>query len=166
MNQGHYLDDILDAAPTSFCTGVSCYPEKHFEAPNLEFDIEILKRKQDAGAHYAVSQMFFNTQKFLDFVALARSKGVTIPIIPGLKILTSQRQLTSIPRVFFVDLPNELCGQMLKADTKEKQVKVGINWALKQSLELMEAGFPLVHFYIMQNTKPFVTLMDQLWKKV
>lgn len=162
MNEGIYIDDLIDAAKTNFCIGVSCYPEKHFEAPNMDFELKVLKMKQDAGAHYAVSQMFFDTQKFVDFVDQAREYGITIPIIPGMKIMTRKRHIEALPPIFHIDIPNELINRMNAADTKEAQTLVGVEWAYKQSIELLEAGFPYLHFYIMQNTKPFMMLMDML----
>ncbi len=164
MNKGVYQDELIDAAQTDFCVGVSYYPEKHFEAPNLKFDSSILKQKQDKGADYGVSQMFFDNKKFYEFNDLAKEQGVTIPLIPGIKILTTQRQLTVIPSIFHVDLPEELTDRMLKADTREKQVQVGVDWAYKQTMDLLENGAECVHFYIMQNTKPFVMLMEKLRK--
>lgn len=166
MNKGAFLGDLFDATPTNFCVGVSYYPEKHFEAPNLRFDMEILRQKQQAGAAYGVSQMFFDNQVYFDFQAKAKDIGVTIPLIPGLKILTNPSQLTMIPSVFHVDLPEELTERMLKADTKEKQIEVGIDWAYHQTLELLDKGAMCVHFYIMQNTSPFITLMNRLKKKM
>ncbi|MBK9448675.1 MAG: methylenetetrahydrofolate reductase [Bacteroidetes bacterium] len=166
LNQGIYQDELIDAAHTDFCVGVSYYPEKHFEAPNLKFDMEILLQKQNAGASYGVSQMFFENSSYHSYVAESRKMGVNIPLIPGLKILTTKSQLTVIPSIFHVDLPEELTERMLKADTKEKQVEVGVDWAVKQTLELLESGVPCVHFYIMQNTQPFVTLMEKLKKKI
>ncbi len=166
MNQGCYIDDLIDADKTNFCIGVSCYPEKHFEAPNLDFDLEILKRKQEAGAHYAVSQMFFDTDKFVNFVKRAREAGITMPIIPGMKIMTSSAHLTSLPAVFHIDIPTELTSRMLAAKSRAEEIEVGIEWALKQSRELLEAGFPYLHFYIMQNTKPFLSFIDKFKKQV
>ncbi|MEL6697447.1 MAG: methylenetetrahydrofolate reductase [Bacteroidota bacterium] len=162
MNHGRYIDDLIDAAKTNFCIGVSCYPEKHFESPNIEFDLQILKEKQDNGAHYAVSQMFFNSQKFIDFVQKARDYGITMPIIPGMKIMTRQYHLNVLPSIFHIDIPLELTERMMHAQTKEAQTQVGIEWAYKQSIELLEAGFPYLHFYIMQNTRPFLSLMDKI----
>jgi methylenetetrahydrofolate reductase (NADPH) len=166
MNKGAFLGDLFDATPTNFCVGVSYYPEKHFEAPNLRFDMEILKQKQQAGAAYGVSQMFFDNQVYFDFQAKAKDQGIHIPLIPGLKILTNPSQLTMIPSVFHVDLPEELTERMLRADTKEKQIEVGIDWAYQQTLELLDKGANCVHFYIMQNTSPFITLMNRLKKKM
>ncbi|MEL6632720.1 MAG: methylenetetrahydrofolate reductase [Bacteroidota bacterium] len=162
MNHGRYIDDLIDAAKTNFCIGVSCYPEKHFESPNIEFDLQILKEKQDNGAHYAVSQMFFNSQKFIDFVQKARDYGITMPIIPGMKIMTRQHHLNVLPSIFHIDIPLELTERMMHAQTKEAQTQVGIEWAYKQSIELLEAGFPYLHFYIMQNTRPFLSLMNKI----
>jgi len=166
LNQGNYIDDLFDAAPTDFCVGVSFYPEKHFEAPNLEFDIKVLKDKQDKGAGYAASQMFFNNDHYHNFAAKAKAAGVTMPLVPGLKILTLKKHLTSIPKNFFVEIPQELTERMLKADTKEKRLKVGVDWAYKQAIDLLEKGAPCVHFYVMQNTTPFIMLMDKLKKQI
>ncbi len=167
MNSGTYLDrDLIDAAHTNFCIGVACYPEKHFEAPNLDLDLQVLKDKEEAGAHYAVSQMFFDSSKFIEFVKKAREFGITMPIIPGMKIMTSKKHLTVLPSIFHIDIPQELADRMLKAKTRQEEIQVGVDWALKQSIELLEAGFPYLHFYIMQNTKPFLSLMEQLKVKV
>ncbi|GAB4425324.1 MAG: methylenetetrahydrofolate reductase [NAD(P)H] [Bacteroidia bacterium] len=166
MNRGRYIDDLIDAACTNFCIGVSCYPEKHFEAPNLDFDIKVLKQKQDAGAHYAVTQMFYDTSKFLAFVARARAAGVTIPIVPGMKIITAKSHLSTLPSVFHIDIPEELTDRMLAARTRSEEINVGVDWAYRQSMELLDAGYPFLHFYIMQNTKPFLALMEKLRPKI
>jgi methylenetetrahydrofolate reductase (NADPH) len=166
MNNGHYQDELIDAAHTNFCVGVSFYPEKHFEAPNLKFDLEVLLNKQKAGASYGVSQMFFENERYFHYCDEAIKLGVDIPLIPGLKILTTKSQLTVIPSIFHVDLPEELTDRMLKADTKEKQVQVGVDWAYQQTIDLLEKGAQCVHFYIMQNTQPFVMLMEKLRKKM
>ena len=166
MNQGVYLDELMDAASSDFCIGVSCYPEKHFESPNLKYDLEILKAKQEAGAHYAVSQMFYDTDKFLAFIKEARDFGITIPIIPGMKIMTSQRQLNVLPSIFHIDIPEELTERMFAAPDRKAQIEVGIGWAERQCIKLLEAGIPFLHFYVMQNTSPFVKLMDRMKQKV
>jgi methylenetetrahydrofolate reductase (NADPH) len=167
MNQGRYLDEsLIDAAHTDFCIGVSCYPEKHFEAPNLKFDIQNLKNKVDAGAHYAVSQMFFDNSKYFEYVEVAKEMGITVPIIPGLKILTSKKQLTTIPKVFYINLPDELVDKVMACKDDKEVRAVGVDWALKQSLELLEKGAPSLHFYIMQNTGPFLALMEKLAPKL
>ncbi len=164
MNKGHYIDELVDAAKTNFCTGVAYYPEKHFQAPNLDFDICKLKEKQDAGANYGVSQMFFDTQKYFAFLKAAKAKGISLPLVPGMKILTSKKQLSRLPEIFYIDLPTELTERMMAAKTREAEIKVGVEWAYKQCMELMDAGILYLHFYIMQNTKPFLMLMDKLKK--
>ncbi|MEM6766697.1 MAG: methylenetetrahydrofolate reductase [Bacteroidota bacterium] len=166
MNKGKYIDDLIDAAKTNFCIGVSCYPEKHFEAPNLDFDLKVLKNKVDSGAHYAVSQMFFDADKFLRFKKEAQKQKINIPLIPGMKILTSKRQVRRLPAIFYVDIPTELINRMEAAKSREQEMQVGVEWAYQQALKLLEAGTPYLHFYIMQNTKPFVMLMDKLKKKI
>lgn len=164
MNQGQYLDQLIDAGKSNFCIGVAAYPEKHFEAPNLAFDTQNLLRKQQNGAHYAVSQLFYDNQYFDAYVQQARSAGVTIPIIPGLKVLTKKAQLTSIPRVFFINMPDELVGRVMAAKDDAEVQEVGIEWAYRQSIDLLDKGHRCLHFYIMQQTAPFTKLMTRLGK--
>lgn len=164
MNKGIYLDEMIDAEPTSFCTGVAFYPEKHFQSPNPNFDMNILKKKVELGADYGVSQMFYDTSKYIEYHKKVREAGINIPLIPGLKILTTKKQLTILPEIFRLDIPEELTERMLAAKTRDKEIQVGVEWAYKQSLELLEYGTMNLHFYIMQNTKPFVMLMDKLKK--
>lgn len=166
MNHGQYLDDLIDAAPTRFCTGVAFYPEKHFEAPNLTFDLNMLKQKQEGGAHYGVSQMFFDTPKYLAFVKRAREAGITLPLVPGLKVITGKDQLTKLASVFHIDMPEELVDRMMATKTKAEEIETGVSWALKQSLELLEAGEMNLHYYIMHNTTPFLRLMERLKAKL
>ena len=161
MNKGKYIDDLIDAAKSNFCIGVACYPEKHFESPNINFDMRILKEKEEAGACYAVSQMFYDTQRFIDFVAKARAYGISLPIVPGMKIMTSKKQLTRLPSIFHIDIPEELTDRMLSAKSRAEEIEVGVDWAMKQSIQLLEAGFPYLHFYIMQNTNPFLKFMKK-----
>lgn len=166
MNEGHFLDKLLDAKPTDFCLGVSAYPEKHFEAPNLAFDIEQLRQKQAAGAHYAVTQMFFDNPKFFEFEAKAKAAGVSFPIIPGLKIITKKNQLSNIPRAFYVNFPDELVERVLACPDDKAVEAVGIDWTYNQAVELLEKGAKNLHFYIMQQTDPFVALMERLKKHI
>lgn len=166
LNQGKYQDDLIDASKTNFCIGVACYPEKHFESPNVPFELKVLKNKQDAGAHYAVTQMFFDNEKFHAYVDTARAAGITLPIVPGLKILTSKSQLSMIPRTFHVDLPEELTDRIMHAKNNDEVMHAGIDWAVKQAVDLIEKGYPCVHFYIMQNTTPFIKMMEKLKKKI
>lgn len=162
MNSGKYLEaDLLDASPTNFCVGVAGYPEKHYESPNIKADIEILKNKIKAGAHYIVTQMFFNNKYYFDYLALCRKEGINIPIIPGLKIITSKKHLTSLPRDFFLEIPEALYSEIMNA--KDKHVtEIGVEWAAKQVEELFNNNVPLAHFYILQNSAPVQMLFKKL----
>lgn len=164
MNNGHYIDELIDAAPTNFCTGVAFYPEKHFQSPNPDFDMKVLKQKVEKGADYGVSQMFFDTDKFIKYKQKCRQEGVDIPLIPGMKILTSKKQLTLLPEIFHLDIPQTLAEKMLAAKNREEEIQVGVDWTYQQCVELLENGENCLHFYIMQNTKPFLMLMDKLKK--
>jgi methylenetetrahydrofolate reductase (NADPH) len=162
MNQGRYLEhDLLDAEPTTFCIGIGGYPEKHFEAPNLLTDVRHLKEKVDAGAHYIVTQMFFDNERYFRFVEACRHQGITVPIVPGLKILTSKKQLSSLPRNFYVDIPADLSDAVLAA-TPEQVASVGVEWATRQVAELLDHGALSVHFYIMQSANAVKRVMGQL----
>lgn len=148
LNNGIYLEeDIREGFRTNFCMGVAGYPEKHFEAPNMETDMRYLKAKVEAGAEYIVTQMFFDNSKYFAFVDKCRANGINIPIIPGLKPLTSKKQLTVIPRIFHVDLPTELINDMNKSKTDLESEQVGMNWLVHQSKELKKAGVPVLHYY-------------------
>ena len=150
MNKGKYLDDTLrDVVPTDFCVGVAGYPEKHCEAANLTMDIEYLKRKVDAGADYIVTQMFFDNAKFFSFVEKCRAAGITVPIIPGIKPISTQRHIDLLPRAFSIDIPEELMKELLKCRTNEAIYRLGIEWAILQCKELLESGARAVHFYTM-----------------
>jgi methylenetetrahydrofolate reductase (NADPH) len=161
MNRGGYLEELEEATPTDFCIGVACYPEKHEEAPNLERDIAVLVEKQRAGADYAVTQLFYDNELFVRFVKAARDQGVTIPIVPGLKILTRRSHVTSIPRTFNVSIPEALVAEVA-AVPDERVADVGIRWAYEQTLQLFEQGVPSAHFYVMQDTGPLVQLLAML----
>ena len=162
MNRGVYLEEsLLDAKPSDFCIGVGGYPEKHFESPNLKTDIRFIKAKVDAGADYVVTQMFFDNQVYFRFVEACRTEGITVPIIPGLKILISKNNLSSIPRNFYITIPEELGEEVHKADP-EHVPEIGVNWAVKQVEELLNNNVPAVHFYIMQNSQPIKLLMKKL----
>lgn len=162
MNHGRYLEqNLLDAQPTSFCVGVGGYPEKHFEAPNLPLDVRRVKEKVESGAHYVVTQMFFENRHYFHYLDLCREHGINVPIIPGLKILTSAKQLSTLPRNFFVEIPAELSDEVLAAKP-EHVADIGVEWALKQSQELLERGVPSLHFYIMQNAAAIKKLMTKL----
>lgn len=150
MNKGRYLDDSLtQAVPTNFCIGVAAYPEKHYEAPNLDIDIENLKHKVDAGADYIVTQMFFNNAHFYQFVDKCRAAGIQVPIIPGLKPISTQSHIEMLPRSFSIDLPQELMQEIRKCKDNKAIYQVGIEWCTAQSKELLAHGVPAIHYYTM-----------------
>ena len=154
LNQGIYLDeDILNGGKTDFCMGVAGYPEKHFESPNFEIDLIKTKEKVDAGADYIMTQMFFNNQKFLDYVQACRDMGITVPIIPGLKPITNKKQLTVLPRIFHVDIPTDLSNAINKCKTDAECEQVGTEWLIQQSKELKAAGVPVLHYYTLGKPK-------------
>ncbi len=154
LNHGIYLDDdIRNGGQTNFCIGVAGYPEKHFEAPNPETDMERLKEKVDAGAQYIMTQMFFDNKKYFDFVKRCREYGINIPIIPGLKPIGSKRQLSILPRIFHVDIPKELSLEIWKCKSDEDCEKVGTEWLYQQSMELKKAGVPVLHYYTLGKSK-------------
>jgi len=148
MNNGIYLeDDLKGVVKTKFCMGVAGYPEKHFEAPNMETDLRFLKAKVDSGAEYIITQMFFDNQKYFDFVKCCREIGITVPIIPGLKPITTKKQLAVIPRTFYVDIPSELANEIIKCKMDEEVAQVGTEWLIQQSKELKNFGVPVLHYY-------------------
>jgi methylenetetrahydrofolate reductase (NADPH) len=148
LNHGIYLEEELKGNNgTKFCIGVAGYPEKHLEAPNMQTDLSYLKDKIDAGAEYIVTQMFFDNKKYFDFEKQCREAGITVPIVPGLKPVTSKKQLTIIPRTFNVDIPTELSDEILKCKDDTCVEQVGTEWLLAQSRELKAAGVPVLHYY-------------------
>jgi methylenetetrahydrofolate reductase (NADPH) len=161
MNRGDYLEELEEATPSNFCIGVAAYPEKHEEAPNLERDIAVLLEKQEAGAEYAVTQLFYDNEVFFRFVKACRDQGVTIPIVPGLKILTRRSHVTTVPKHFNVSVPEALVAEVAAVDD-DRVAEVGIRWARDQTLQLFEQGVPSAHFYVMQDTGPLVSLLELL----
>ena len=155
MNKGIYLHEYQETSfKTDFCIGVAAYPEKHFEAPNLKTDFKYLKQKVDGGAHFIVTQMFFDNSKYIEFVKLCRENGINVPIIPGLKPITSSKQLINLPKIFHIDIPEDL-SDAVQACKSEKEVKeVGIEWMINQCKELVNFGVPVLHFYTMGNAEP------------
>lgn len=153
MNSGMYLDsNIENGEKTDFCIGIAGYPEKHFESPHLDIDLEFTKQKVEAGGDYIVTQMFFDNQHYFNYVKQCRKNGIDVPIVPGLKPLTKQYQLNSIPRLFHVDIPEALAKAMLAAKTAEARKEVGIEWCIAQSRELKEFGVPCLHYYTMGDS--------------
>ena len=164
LNQGIYLDeDILNGGKTDFCMGVAGYPEKHFESPNFEIDLIKTKEKVDAGADYIMTQMFFNNQKFLDYVQACRDMGITVPIIPGLKPITNKKQLTILPRIFHVDIPTDLSNAINKCKTDAECEQVGTEWLIQQSKELKAAGVPVLHYYTLGKPKVIKDVCERIF---
>ena len=164
MNQGKYLDEnISNGQRTNFCIGVAGYPEKHFEAPNLELDLERTKAKIDAGAEFIVTQMFFDNDRYFEFVAHCREAGITVPIIPGLKPLTRMAQLQAIPRKFFVDMPDALtrAASACKSDAEMRQL--GIEWCIAQSQGLRKGGAPCLHYYTMGDAATTRAIVEKVF---
>ena len=164
MNRGRFLEDLLEARPTDFCIGVGGYPEKHEEAPNPTWDVLNLKRKVDAGADYVVTQMFFDNRHYFDFVERCREVGITVPIVPGLKILTRRSHLHSLPRTFHCEIPEALAAEVEAAKADADVAAVGEAWAVQQAQALMEAGVPGIHFYIMSTAEHVCRVVEPLRK--
>jgi methylenetetrahydrofolate reductase (NADPH) len=163
MNDGVYLENeqLVDAEPSGFCIGVAGYPEKHFEAPNMDTDIRFTKEKVEAGGEYIVTQMFFNNSHYFSYVEKCRAAGIEVPIIPGIKILTSKRQVRSLPRQFYCEIPAELADEIERA-APDRVVDIGIEWARRQTKELLGKGVPAVHFYVMQSSEAVSRVLDGL----
>jgi methylenetetrahydrofolate reductase (NADPH) len=154
LNNGIYLDsDLQNSCKTDFCIGVAGYPEKHMEAPSLDSDIHFLKKKIKHGAQYIITQMFFDNQKYFDFVDKCRKEGITVPIIPGLKPIATKKQLNLIPHRFSVDLPDDLIMEVVRAHDAEAVKQIGIEWCINQSKELVKAGIPVLHYYSMGKSE-------------
>ncbi len=160
-NGGNYLEN-QSTASTHFCIGVAGYPETHFEAANATIDVRNLQEKVKAGADYVVTQMFFDNKHYFNFVKKCQGEGITVPVIPGLKVLTSKEQLTSLPEKFYLQIPAELKQQVEQAQTKEEVTEVGIQWAVKQAEELCNHKVPAVHFYVMGNSAPVTEVITRL----
>jgi len=163
LNNGIYLeDDILDGYKTNFCIGVAGYPEKHFESPNMESDLRYLKMKVDAGADYITTQMFFDNKKYFDFVQRCRDNGIHVPVIPGLKPITSRKQLSTLPRTFHVDIPTELSNEIMKCKSDADVEKVGADWLYQQSVELKKSGVPVLHYYTLGKQQVVASVVKRL----
>ncbi len=159
LGKGQYLEEMADHAAIDFCVGVAGYPEKHFEAPNLKTDIEYLKKKIEAGADYIVTQMFFDNEKFFQFEKQCRDAGITVPIIPGIKVLKSVEQLKSIPKNFFVDIPEALSEEILK--NPEHAREIGQRWTTRQVEGLLAAKTKVVHFYVLNDSDLVVNIVKK-----
>ena len=164
LNNGIYLDaDLQNSSKTDFCIGVAGYPEKHMEAPSLDSDIHFLKQKIKNGADYIITQMFFDNQKFFDFVAKCRAAGITVPIIPGLKPIATKKQLNLIPHRFSLELPDDLIMAVVKAKDNEAVKQIGIEWCIAQSKELVSAGIPVLHYYSMGKAENIKQIASKIF---
>jgi methylenetetrahydrofolate reductase (NADPH) len=162
INSGTFLEGTDLNSTFNFCTGVAGYPEKHFSSPNLKEDIKHLKAKIDAGAEYITTQMFFNNQSFYDFQSHCLEAGINVPIIPGIKIITSIKQLTNIPKRFYIDLPDTLVDEIMNNPKHVKEI--GQRWALQQSEDLLNSGVPLIHYYVMNSPETVTEIVHKLQK--
>ncbi len=163
MNKGNYMMDDIKLEPTDFCIGTAGYPEKHFEAMNMATDLHYLKAKVDAGAEYIVTQMFFDNQKYFDFVDACRSNGINVPIIPGLKPIKTMDHITFLPKFFKIDYPEALSKELIKCKDNKQVEALGIEWGIQQSKELKQAGVPCIHYYTMSNSTMVKTIAKEIF---
>lgn len=164
MNHGKYLDDaLLNTTNTNFCIGVAGYPEKHLEAPSIDSDIHFLKKKINNGASYIVTQMFYDNKNFFEFVDKCRLAGINVPIIPGLKPISTKRQLNLIPHRFSVDLPDDLIMEVVKCKDNDAVRKVGVEWCIEQSKELLKYGVPFLHYYSMGKSSNIYQVASEVF---
>ena len=163
MNEGNYMMDDVQLAPTDFCIGAAGYPEKHFEAMNLTTDLHYLKAKVDAGAEYIVTQMFFDNSKYFAFVDACRSIGLTVPIIPGLKPIKNLSHISFLPKFFHIDYPEDLSKELLKCKDNKQVEQLGIEWGVTQSKELKAANVPCIHYYSMGNSYSVQSIVKEIF---
>jgi methylenetetrahydrofolate reductase (NADPH) len=164
MNTGQYLHEDHDTSfSTNFCIGVAGYPEKHFEAPNMKADFKYLKQKVDMGAEFIVTQMFFDNSKYCEFVTRCRENGINVPIIPGLKPITSSKQLINLPKLFHIDIPEDLSEAVTKCKSEKEVKEVGIEFMIEQCKELLKFGAPVLHFYTMSNPGPTKRIAEAIF---
>lgn len=163
FNAGHFIDGSSMKQAGAFSYGVAGYPEKHDEAPNLDSDIHWLKEKVRLGAEYIVTQMFFDNEKYFSFVERCRAEGITIPIIPGVKPITLMNQLTVLPKIFHVDIPEPLATELATCQTDADALEVGVEWCTQQALELKRKGVPSIHFYTMMATQSVKRVAEKVY---
>jgi methylenetetrahydrofolate reductase (NADPH) len=165
MNKGQFVHEETEnlGAATDFCIGAAGYPEKHFESMNLKTDMKHLKEKVDAGAEFIVTQMFFDNQKYFAFVDMCRANGITIPIVPGLKPITTQKHISFLPKFFHIDFPDALSAELEKCSSNDEVRQVGIEWGIQQTKELVEFGVPLVHYYTMGRSTSVKKIASEIF---
>ena len=162
LNNGQYLEDDLNGIKTNFCLGVAGYPEKHYESVNPINDLKNLKAKVDAGADYIVTQLFYDNEKYFQFVKNCREMGIDVPIIPGLKPITTKAQLRNLPRIFNIDIPEDLNLEIQSCKNDEEAALIGERWTTMQSKELLKGGAPCLHFYTMSKVDSFVRIAREV----
>jgi methylenetetrahydrofolate reductase (NADPH) len=163
MNKGILLHEETESLPTNFCIGVAGYPEKHIDAVSFDQDLKYLKQKVDAGADYIVTQMFFDNAKYFDFVQKCREIGINVPIIPGLKPLATERQLDILPEIFHLEIPYDFVAEARKCSNNAAVKQLGIEWAVQQGKELIQAGVPALHFYTMSKSDSVRAIAEKLF---
>jgi methylenetetrahydrofolate reductase (NADPH) len=163
MNQGILLHEETESLPTNFCIGVAGYPEKHIDAVSFDQDLTYLKQKVEAGADYIVTQMFFDNAKYFHFVERCRAIGINVPIIPGLKPLATARQLDILPEIFHLEIPSEFVAEARKCADNAAIKQLGIEWAVQQGKELIQAGVPALHFYTMSKSDSVRAIAEKLF---
>ena len=164
LNCGKYLHNVIETTNCAdFCIGVAGYPEKHIEAPSLQTDLKRLKEKVDAGAHYVVTQMFFDNKRYFEFVEAAKAMGINVPIIPGIKPIAIKKHLQLLPQVFKIDIPQELINEVDKCKNNKEVRQVGIEFAIQQSKELLKAGVPVLHYYSMGKSDNIYSIAKELF---
>jgi methylenetetrahydrofolate reductase (NADPH) len=163
MNQGILLHEETESLPTNFCIGVAGYPEKHIDAVSFDQDLKYLKQKVEAGADYIVTQMFFDNAKYFEFVKKCREMGIHVPIIPGLKPLATERQLDILPEIFHLEIPSEFVNEARKCANNAAIKQLGIEWAVQQGKELIQAGVPALHFYTMSKSDSVRAIAEKLF---
>ena len=163
MNKGILLHEETESLPTNFCIGVAGYPEKHIDAVSFDQDLKYLKQKVDAGADYIVTQMFFDNAKYFDFVNKCREIGINVPIIPGLKPLATERQLDILPEIFHLEIPSDFVAEARKCSNNAAVKQLGIEWAVQQGKELIQAGVPALHFYTMSKSDSVRAIAEKLF---
>ena len=163
LNKGKYLEELEISSKTDFCIGVSGYPEKHMEAPSLESDIHFLKEKIKLGADYIITQMYFDNKKFFEFQDICKKEGINVPIIPGLKPISTKRQLNLIPHRFSVDLPDDLIMEVVKCKDNDAVRQVGVEWCIDQSKELLKYGVPILHYYSMGKSSNIYQVASEVF---
>ena len=163
MNSGIYLDELENTSPSDFCIGVAGYPEKHIESPNIQDDLDRLKKKVDSGADYIVTQMFFDNEKFYSFRDRCKNAGINVPIIPGIKPIAASNDINLLPQTFNIDLPAELTGELKKCRSNDEAREVGIEWSVLQSKDLLSNGVSGIHYYTLGSSDNIARIVKQVF---